>query len=120
MNTNGTRAHAASPDVRKATAPTPDAQQATVGRVVRYVIESDNEHVPTVRAALITGVHGTKANLAVFLDGEGDYKFIEGGNAQLSAANREGALLTTLRRHGVAFDPEGTREGTWHWPARVE
>ena len=93
---------------------TPAAKRPGLGSTVLFVLSSDGEHEPTVRAALVTGYAGHKLNLAVLLDGDDDYAHIELGNMQLSAANREGALLTTLRRAGVAYDPEGLREGTWH------
>lgn len=108
-----TRPHQPSPP---AAAPAPEPAVA-VGEIVRYVLESDGEHEPVVRAAVVVSAAGLKANLAVFIDGDADYKYIEIGNAQVSAANREGALITALRRTGVAFDREGLRAGTWHWAA---
>lgn len=115
MSANGTQAVRATHQktTTEATAPL-----ATAGRIVRFVLHTDDEHEPIVRAAVVVSATGTKANLAVYLDGQEDYKHVELGNSQVSAANREGALLTTLRRTGVEYDATGQRENTWHWPPR--
>ena len=109
MGANGTQSVA--PTAQAAPKP---AKPVAVGSIVRFVLESDGEHEPTVRAAIVLSSDGTRANLGVLLDGEGDYKHVEPGNYQVSAAIREGALLTMLRRVAVQHDPEGVRAGTWH------
>jgi hypothetical protein len=111
METNGTTTEARAKSTSSRAVP-------TVGRIVRYVLRGqDEEHAALVRAAIVVAVHARRLNLAVFLDGQADYEHIEFGNAQISAANRESALVTALRRENVDFDPEGKREGSWHWPA---
>ena len=108
MSANGTQTAA-----QAAAKPAP-VKGPAIGSIVRYVLESDGEHEPTIRAAIVLSVDGARANLGVLLDGESDYKHVEMGNSQLSASVREGALLTMLRRVRVECDPEGFRLGTWH------
>jgi hypothetical protein len=115
MAANGTQTAASRAPSAHHIAPKQDvAKGPPVGSVVRFVLESDGEHEPTIRAALVLSSDGPKPNLGVLLDGEGDYRHVEQGNSQMSAAVREGALLTVLRRVGVQHDPDGLRAGTWH------
>jgi hypothetical protein len=76
----------------------------SVGRIVHYVLP-EGRLKGQVRAAMITGVFGTRCNLSVFLDQSDDVRGAE--------------RFTPLARAWSADYDEQAQPGTWHWPPRV-
>lgn len=75
-------------------------EKASVGRIVHYVGQGGTSKLNTCRAAIVTGTKDPKRpdvlSMCVF-------------NPQMP-----------LFKHGVQFDDEGKKTGTWHWPEPAE
>jgi hypothetical protein len=83
-------------------------QQASVGRIVHYVLsEHDNvRNVGEHRPAIIVKVWGPQCvQLQVFMDGSND-------DVRFSPS---GVMWQT----SVSQDEEGKKGRTWHWPERL-